>query len=973
MTNTKSRVFFFVLVCLLLAVDNFPTPQTLNRPNQSFEIQDAMNRLPLYFIQNKGQLNEQIKFHLKIRQANVYFTSAEIVYQFSFEESSAQRRIENIRLSFVGSNSQVKISGQDESQARFNFFRGNDPEKWVSDAQTYQRILYKELYPNTDLIVEGNTGILKHEYLVKPGGDARDIRLRYEGIKNLRVNENGELEIGTTSGVLREGKPISYQMIDGQRVDVDTDYVIGEENTVGFEVGEYRKDCDLVIDPWLVYSTFLGGVTFDYAQDIALDEEGNVYVTGHTGSDDFPTTTVTYDGTWNGGNNDVFVTKLNVSGSALIYSTYLGGAGDDRGYGIAVNANGYAYVTGSTSSTDFPTTLDGYDTSHNDLTDVFVTRITVTGNHLFYSTFVGGWGTDEGHAIAVDRSDNAYVTGKTDSANFPATGGAFDQTHGGGDDVFVLKVNYSGEDLSYCTFMGWTADEEGNGIAVDNANCAYITGKTTSTFFPVTTTTYDSSYNMGGDMFVSKLNSSGSDLHYSTFIGGSSEDYGKDIAPDSSGNAYVVGTTYSTNYPTAGSRYDNTHNGSRDVVVTKLNAAGTSLLYSTFLGGSGSDWGEGIAIDHLGNAYINGYTFSTNFPTTPGAYSDSRSGAAYDVIVSCLSTASSHLIFSTYLGGEFDDEGKAIAIDKGRCIYITGHTSSSDFPTTPGAYDRTFQGSGGGFSAQGNDPLSRVNVIIDLDSFITKMFIPLQLPVFQAHDFTGNGQSDASVWRPSSGRWYIRNSSAIRWGMEGDIPVNGDYDGDGTAEIAVWRPSTGVWYIRGIGSYAWGAAEDIPVPGDYDGDGDADVAVWRPSNGRWYIQGIGGYAYGTFGDKPVPGDYDGDGDTDAAVYRPSNGRWYVRNIGVYQWGTAGDIPVPGDYDGDGQTDIVVWRPSNGRWFIWYGASYNWGTAGDIPVPGFYNAGNQTDIAVWRPANGRWYIRNIGAYAWGTAGDVPLVR
>ncbi len=247
--------------------------------------------------------------------------------------------------------------------------------------------------------------------------------------------------------------------------------------------------------------------------------------------------------------------------------------------------------------------------------------------------------------------------------------------------------------------------------------------------------------------------------------------------------------------------------------------------------------------------------------------------------------------------------------------------------------------------------------------------------IFDGHDFDGDGDSDASVFRPSNGRWYIRGVGGVVWGHVGDIPVNGDYNGDGTTDVAVWRPSNGWWYQKGIGGTCWGMSGDIPVPGNYDGDVNrtTDIAVWRPSNGKWYIKGIGSYVWGAAGDIPVPGDYNGDGTTDIAVFRPSNGRWYIKGIGSYVWGTSEDIPVPGDYNGDGITEIAVWRPLHGRWYIKGATGSVWGTSGDIPAPGDYNGDGKTDIAVWRPSNGRWYLNGIGGYVWGMLGDIPLVR
>jgi YVTN family beta-propeller protein len=252
---------------------------------------------------------------------------------------------------------------------------------------------------------------------------------------------------------------------------------------------------------------------------------------------------------------------------------------------------------------------------------------------------------------------------------------------------------------------------------------------------------------------------------------------------------------------------------------------------------------------------------------------------------------------------------------------------------------------------------------------------PSNYYVFHGHDFDGNGVSDISVWRPSNGRWYIRDQGVESWGRAGDIPVPGDYNGDDTTDLAVWRSSNGRWYIKDIASHVWGIPGDIPVPGDYDGDGTTDIAVWRPSNGRWYIRGQGGYNWGVEGDAPVPGDYDGDGTTDIAVWRPSTGRWYIMGIASHLWGVLGDVPVLGDYNGDGTSDIAVWRPSNGRWYIKDSGSYAWGQAGDIPVPGNYDGdvAGVTDMAVWRPSNGRWYLSGLGTYSYGRVSDIVLVR
>jgi len=678
-----------------------------------------LGNLPLYFVENKGQLDNQVKYYTKAKNGTVYFSSDEIVYQFLLNEENkgtgqkspsqedmrtptgnaannepSKIREETIRVSFVGANSEARIEARREQEARFSYFRGNDPEKWVTGARSFEQMAYRELYPGINLLVSGREGRMKNEYVVRPGADPTAIRVKYDGARAIEVNAEGQLEIQTSSGMLIEDVPLSYQVIDGKKREIHTTYRIGADQTVQFQVGSYKKDADLIIDP-LIYSTFLGGTGSDgytYGPKIAIDASRNAYVAGTTGSSDFPTTSGAYDTSHNSG-NDVFVVKLNPAGTALLYATYLGSWAQDYAYGIAIDGSGNAYVTGNTGSAFFPTTSGAFDTSHNGNMDAFVAVLNSTGSTLLYSTFLGGIGYDYGYDIAVDGSGNAYVTGTADSSDFPTTAGAYDTGHNGSMDAFVAKVNSSGSALLYSTFLGGSSDDYGYAIARDGSGNAYVTGLTKSTAFPTTSGAFDTTHNGGtSDGFVTKLNPAGSALLYSTFLGGSADEYGLGITVDISGYAYITGVTGSANFPTTAGSYDTTHNGAEDVFITKLNPAATSLSFSTFLGGINDESGNGIALDGRGNAYVTGHSEPGGFPTTPNGYDTSFNGGSSDGFLTKVNASGSALLYSTFLGGSGVESGWGIFVDNLENVYIAGYTDSSNFPTTVGAYDTSYNG-----------------------------------------------------------------------------------------------------------------------------------------------------------------------------------------------------------------------------------------------------------------------------------------
>lgn len=559
---------------------------------------------------------------------------------------------------------------------------------------------------------------------MRPGARVSDIRLAYRGATGLRLARDGTLLVGTPLGTLRDSPPHSYQLTGGKRLTVPSRYTLVGTRSYGFAVGTYDAAGPLVIDPGLEYSTFLGGTRTEFPNGIAVDKHGNAFVTGTTTSPDYPTTPGVFDRGMEGG-ADAFVTKLDRAGSALLYSTLLGGSAGDSGRAIAVDERGNAYIAGSTTSDDFPTTVRAFDPTFNGgpdegLPDGFVAKLDRFGSALVYSTFLGGHAFDDiNGGIAVDEKGSAFVLGMTESTDFPTTAGAFDETlnadpiFGLGTDAFVTKLDPAGSSLVYSSFLGGTSDEfdlNGSRIAVDQHGRALVTGETWSQDFPVTAEAYDREQTGGADVYVTRFNRDGSALEYSTYLGGTSSERSRAIGVDRQGNAYVTGFTFSSDYPVTPGAFAGPDSGfgvpdsGFGVFVTKLERNGSTLVYSTILGIGG---GRGIAVHEDGSAVVTGGA-SADYPTTAGGFDRTFDGFT-DAFVTKLNRAGSALVYSTFLGGTEGgtdeepgfDQANAVALDTHGNAFVTGITTSPDYPTTAGAFDATYSD--------------------DFDAFVTKL------------------------------------------------------------------------------------------------------------------------------------------------------------------------------------------------------------------------------------------------------------
>jgi hypothetical protein len=604
----------------------------------------------------------------------------------------------------VGGDPAASAHGLDELPGNVNYLVGNDPASWRTGISSYGQVAFTNVYPGIDLVYYGSQEHLEYDFVVRPGADARSIGLRLGGAEDAHVDAGGNLVLETGAGPVVQQKPLVYQDVDGARREVPGNFVLTHDAAapgafqVSFRVGEYDPSRPLVIDPiMLSYSTFLGGSGWDEAFAVAVDKADNIYVSGTTGSTNLPSSAGALETTYGGGSADAFVAKLKADGSGLDYLTYLGGSTYDDATGIAVDAAGRAYVSGYTGSSDFPTTPGAFQTHTDGGADAFISELKADGTGLVYSTLLGGTGNDVAWAVAVNAAGNAFVAGHTTSFNFPTTPPEKHAVHATLADAFVVELKPGGSGLVYSLRLGGGDADIAWAVAVDAAGCAYLAGHSHSSNFPTTPGAFQTTSGGFTDAFVAKIKADGSGLVYSTYLGGSQYDTARGIAVDAAGHAWVTGYTYSDEFPvTQGAFQTKYHGYGSDGFVAELSADGSNLLAGTLLGGSGEDSGRQLLIGPGGGVFVVGYTASSDYPTTSDAFQHTY-GDGGDAFVTELKPNLTGLIYSTYLGGQSEDWGRAIALDGAGSVVVAGRTLSPNFPVRGKAFQATFGGDADAF------------------------------------------------------------------------------------------------------------------------------------------------------------------------------------------------------------------------------------------------------------------------------------
>jgi len=667
------------------------------------ELSSAYGRLPLAFEVNRGQNDPRVRFASRGNGYALALTERGPTLSVARHGAHGGHGAPAAALGmgFVGGR-RTPVVGSGRLPSRVNYLIGKDPRRWHTGVPTYSEVSYRGVWSGIDVSFYGHQRQLEYDFRLRPHADPGQITLKLSGARHLRLDHRGDLVIGLRGGTVRELAPRGYQRIAGGRKAVASRYVLLPGHRVAVRVGSYDRRRPLVIDPALTYATYLGGSGVDFADagSAAVDSADSLYLGGVTFSSDFPATPGAFQPTSGGARSIGYVAKLNPTGSAFDYVTYVGGGKDSSGnpsagyiVGLAVDSAGDAYVEGATNSVDFPVTTGALQATNAGGQDAVVAKLNPTGSALIYSTYLGGSGDDLGFGIALDAGGDTYVAGSTTSTNFPTTAGALQTTGGGAQDGFVAKLNPSGSALAYSTYLGGRGEDGGQGIALDGRGDAYVTGLTNSTDFPTTAGAPQRAFGGGAhDAFIAKLDPTASALAYSTYLGGSDDDVARGIAVDASGGAYVIGYAVSSDFPTTAGAFQPTFGGgTRNAFVAGLNPDG-SRSYVTYLGGAGRDVGWAIAVDGVGAAYVVGGTTSTNFPLTPDAfqptYGGSGGGGATgtgDGFVAKLTPRGSALVYSTYLGGSAFDLAIGVAVDGTGNAYVIGSTSSTNFPTTPGS------------------------------------------------------------------------------------------------------------------------------------------------------------------------------------------------------------------------------------------------------------------------------------------------
>ena len=715
----------------------------VNRAEERARVNKAYGKLPLSFEENRGQADSRVQFLSHGQGYRVFVTTTETILVLRQPPTLTSSLVENsaaaytghadgagempptvLTVRLIGGNSEAPSEGLEELPGKVNYFIGNNPERWQKDVRTYRKVVSSNVYPGIDMVHRGYQRQLEYDFVVAPGADPDDIRLSFSGMQKMHLDTGGDLVLTTPAGEIRQHKPYIYQEKAGVKQAVAGGYVLKDRNEIAFAVGSYDASLPLVLDPVLAYSTYLGGNVNDEGRGLAVDAAGNAYIAGVTAS---PSTFPRVGGipTVNGG-LDAFVSKLNAVGDTLIYSTFIGDEASESANAIAVDDSGHAHVTGFTRSPNFPTTSGGYRRVINAGNfSAFVTRLNANGNALVYSTFLGGNTTSppggfvrqEGLGIAVDSTGHSYVAGWTTTADFPQLN-AYQASNAGQIDAFLTKLNTNAAgaaSLIYSTYLGGGGTDHGIGIAVDSLGHAYVTGRTDSGDGTAPFPTFNAVQGTlagGVDAFVAKVDTMVSgvgSLVYSTYLGGGLTEnpnlpWPGGIAVDSTGHVYVTGSTNSWSssaipFPTTPDAYQATTVGvgDLDAFLTKLNPAGTGIVYSTFFGGTGNDVGRGVAVDSTGHAYLTGEAGSNDFPNR-NAVQPVFGGGPVDAFVAKIDTdapGDASLLYSTFLGGSDAELGFGIALDSGGNAYVTGKTNSAGI-ATDGAYQTSLGGAPGG-------------------------------------------------------------------------------------------------------------------------------------------------------------------------------------------------------------------------------------------------------------------------------------
>ncbi|MFC2084795.1 SBBP repeat-containing protein [Bacteroidota bacterium] len=714
-TSKQSNYYSYLLAVILFLLISGTLSLSALANGKKNVVKDYL-KIPMSFEENVGQVNSEVKFtsrgqgytisltelgatitlsnpNLMLRnEAHDYLLSefTSDLFNIDFTESN----VTTLKMKLLNNLKPASIKGTDILPTISNYYSGNDPSRWIENVHNFKNVRYEEIYDGIDLIYYGNQGRLEYDFIVSPGSDPDNIRFKIDGTEKIEIDPDGNLLLFVNGGVLKQAKPVIYQIIEGEKIIISGSYLIADNNEISFKVGNYDLEKPLTIDPILLYSSYWGGSNFDLSQSIRVCPDGSAVISGYTKSIDYPNTSgfskVSSD-------EDVFVTKIDATGSVILFSTIFGGSGYDvSSGGMEIDSDGNIYITGGTLSSNFPTTPGAFSRIQRGWNDGFITKLSSEGQ-MVSSTLLGGTGGEGSADLALDENNFVYVTGGSNSRNFPVTSNAFQSTNRGWHNGTISILDQDLSTLIYSTYLGGNSNQGGNSIDVDSEGNFTVVGHTESSNFPLLNPlqdTFRGGVNYGNttasDGFVTKFNSS-FEMVYSTYLGGYGREIARTLICDNDGNAYVGGLTTSQDFPTK-SAFQSTHGGgpysnslwykNHDGFITKISPDGSEMILSTYFGGNGQDYPitDALALDEFGNLLVVGVTRSTNFPVVSPI--QENIGGSSDAFISVFDNNCENLLFSTYLGGTNSDHARGCTIDGNNDIYVTGVTEWIDFPGT---------------------------------------------------------------------------------------------------------------------------------------------------------------------------------------------------------------------------------------------------------------------------------------------------